>query len=167
MKELETVSDPAVFGGEASPVITHLLQDAAAACQHTRRAETILWSAQAIDPACLPVYFALYKFYFYKFRLKDAEKAALMGLETAARLAGFSADWAQLTPDCANWQETDGPRHFYLFTLKALAFILLRQGRLADSLILLDKLQELDPDDAVGSSVIRDLARETGLVGRD
>ena len=163
MKGLETVSDPAVFGGEASPVITRLLQDAAAAYQQTGRAETILWSAQAIDPACLPVYFALYKFYFYKFRLEDAEKAALMGLDTAARLAGFSADWAQLTPHCVSWDVTDGPQHFYLFTLKALAFIRLRLGRQADSLILLDKLQELDPDDAVGGSVIRDLARESGL----
>lgn len=167
MEGLETVSDPAVFGGEANAVITHLLRDAAATYQQSSRAETILWSAQAIDHACLPVYFALYKFYFYKFRLEAAEKAALMGLETAARLAGFTAGWAQLSPHCASWGATDDPQHFYLFTLKALAFIRLRQGRQADSLILLDKLQELDPDNAAGSSVIRELARESGLVCAD
>ncbi|ARU32774.1 hypothetical protein CAP31_00265 [Sulfuriferula sp. AH1] len=158
---MDSAGDPlALFGGEASPVIAQLLHDAAAAYQHTSRAEAILWSAQAINPACLPVYFALYKFYFYKFRLADAEKVALMGLETAARQGGFASDWKQLSPLSVNWGLTDRPQHFYLFTLKALAFIRLRLGQHTDSLALLDKLQELDPGDSVGSSVIRDLATE-------
>lgn len=161
MKGLDSIGDPlALFGGEASPVIAQLLQEAAAAYQQTSRAEAILWSAQAINPACLPVYFALYKFYFYKFRLADAEKVALMGLETAARQGGFTADWSQLSLQSVDWHLTDQPQHFYLFTLKALAFIRLRLGQREDSLALLDKLRELDPADSVGSSVIRDLAAE-------
>ena len=161
MKTLEMIGDTmSLFGGEASPVVTLLLQEAAAAYQHTSRAESILWSAQAIAPACLPVYYALYKFYFYKCRLLDAEKVALMGLETAARQAGVAADWALLSPQSVNWYLPDAPQHFYLFTLKALAFIRLRLGKRAESLALLDKLQELDPGDSVGSSVIRDLAKE-------
>ena len=161
MKGLETAGDPiALFGGEASPVITQLLQEAAAAYQQTSRAEAILWSAQAIDPACLPVYFALYKFYFYKFRLADAEKVTLMGLKTAAHQGGFPVEWSHLSPLSVNWRLTDEPQHFYLFTLKALAFIRLRLGKREESLALLDKLQELDPSDSVGSSVIRDLANE-------
>ncbi len=161
MKGLETAGDPiAVFGGEASPVVTQLLREAAAAYQQTSRAEAILWSAQAIDPTCLPVYFALYKFYFYKYRLMDAEKVALMGLETAAHQGGFPADWSHLSPLSASWRMTDGPPHFYLFTLKALAFIRLRLGRPGESLALLGKLREPDPGDSVGSSVIHDLANE-------
>jgi hypothetical protein len=161
MKSLETAGDPiALFGGEASPVITQLLQEAAAVYQQTSRAEAILWSAQAIDPACLPVYFALYKFYFYKFRLADAEKVALMGLKTAAHQGGFPAEWSRLSPTTAKWGSTEGVQHFYLFTLKALAFIRLRMGKREESLALLDKLRELDPNDSVGSSVIRDLANE-------
>ena len=158
MKGLETSGDPiSLFGGEASPVITQLLQEAAAVYQQTSRAEAILWSAQAIDPSCLPVYFALYKFYFYKFRLADAEKAALMGLKTAAQQGDFTADWAHLSPLSANWSSTEGVQHFYLFTLKALAFIRLRLGKREESLTLLNKLKELDPKDSVGSSVILDL----------
>ena len=161
MKGLETAGDPiALFGGEASPVITQLLQDAAAVYQQTNRAEAILWSAQAIDPACLPVYFALYKFYFYKFRLEDAEKAALMGMKTAAGQGGFPADWWRLSVSDANWDAAADAQHFYLFTLKALAFIRLRLGKREESLALLDKLKELDPKDSVGASVIRDLANE-------
>ncbi|BBO99727.1 hypothetical protein [Sulfuriferula nivalis] len=161
MKSMNTIGDPVdLFGGEASPVIAQLLQDAAAAYQQTSRAEAILWSAQAISPTCLPVYFALYKFYFYKFRLADAEKVALMGLATAAQKGGFSPDWSQLSIQSTNWSPTEEPQHFYLFTIKALAFIRLRLGRRAESLALLDKLRELDPSDTVGSSVIRDLAGE-------
>lgn len=161
MKGMETAGDPiALFGGEASPVITQLLQEAAAVYQQSSRAEAILWSAQAIDPTCLPVYFALYKFYFYKFRLADAEKVALMGLGTAAHQGGFPAEWSHLSPTTAKWNSTEGAQHFYLFTLKALAFIRLRLGRREESLALLDKLRELDPNDSVGSSVIRDLANE-------
>ena len=161
IKGLETAADPvALFGGEASSVITQLLQEAATVYQQTSRAEAILWSAQAIDPACLPVYFALYKFYFYKLRLADAEKAALMGLKTAAHQGGFTAEWSRLSHSDANWNSALGAQHFYLFTLKALAFIRLRLGRREESLALLDKISELDPGDTVGSSVIRDLLNE-------
>lgn len=159
MKALEAAGDPiAVFGGEAKPVIIQLLQEAAAVYQQTNRAEKILWSAQAIDPSCLPVYFALYKFYFYKSRLADAEKAALAGLRTAAQQGGFPAEWSHLTAIAAKWSSPEGVQHFYLFTLKALAFIRLRLGKREESLAILDKLEELDPQDSVGSSVIRDLA---------
>ncbi len=159
MKSLETPGDPmALFGGEAKPVIHRLLLDAAAVYQQTNRAEKILWSAQAMDPSCLPVYFALYKFYFYKARLEDAEKAALTGLKSAAQQGGFSADWMNLSAASAKWESTEGAQHFYLFTLKALAFIRLRLKRREESLAILHKLKELDPKDTVGSSVIRDLA---------
>ena len=159
MIALETLGDPiSVFGGEAKPVIIRLLQEAAAVYQQTNRAEKILWSAQAIDPSCLPVYFALYKFYFYKFRLADAEKAALAGLKSAAQQGGFAAEWSCLSVTTAKWSSPEGAQHFYLFTLKALAFIRLRLGKREESLAILDKLEELDPQDSVGSSVIRDLA---------
>lgn len=113
MKDLETVGDPiALFGGEASPVIAQLLRDAAASYQQTSRAEAILWSAQAIDPTCLPVYFALYKFYFYKYRLTDAEKVALMGLETAARQGGFPARLVTPVPSVSGLEFDGGNAAF-------------------------------------------------------
>ena len=160
MGTLEATSEPiTLFGGDASPVISQLLKDAAASYLQANRAEAILWSAQVIDPECLPVYFALYKFYFYKFRLADAEKVAFLGLKTAAKKCGFPAEWKQLSFADADWGSTVGPQHFYLFTLKALAFIRLRIGRRDESLEILLKLLELDPKDTVGSSVIRDLAK--------
>ena len=62
--ELKVVPENFAFGREVSSVIANLLREAAATYSQTFRAEAILWSAQAIDPTCLPVYFSLYKFYF-------------------------------------------------------------------------------------------------------
>ncbi len=121
----------------------------------------LLRDAQRLDPECLPVYFALYKYYFYRSRLADAERAALDALNAAARQGGFPADWAELKPETANWSDIRSPAHFYLFSLKALAFIRLRQRRAPEARELLDKLTELDPLDRVGASVIGSLAAAT------
>ena len=48
--------------------------------------------------------------------------------------------------------------HFYLFSLKALAFIRLRRGDREGCERLLAKLGELDHNDSVGASVIRAFA---------
>jgi tetratricopeptide (TPR) repeat protein len=149
---------PPRFGGAAPEPVDRRLRDAASAYADTDRAEALLCEARALDPQCLPVYFALYKFYFYKRRLAEAEATALQGIEVAARQAGFATDWNLLGPHSAAWADTDGPQHFYLFSLKALAFIRLRLGRAGEAAVLLDKLAELDPQDSVGAAVIRALA---------
>jgi hypothetical protein len=155
------IDEPPRFGGHASEPIDRRLREAAGAYADTTRAETLLREAQQLDPQCLPVYFALYKFYFYKKRLADAESAALMGLTAAAYQAGFAVDWTVLSPQSAQWTATDGPQHFYLFSLKALAFIRLRLGRTREAAAILAKLAELDPQDSVGASVVRALASAT------
>lgn len=149
---------PGIAEGGLPPGVSEWLAQAGAAYHNTERAEFLLCTAQALAPECLPVYFALYKFYFYKHMLPQAEEVALQALEIAARQGGFSPDWTRLDAHSADWRRVDAPQHFTLFTLKALAFIRLRLGRREDSHALLIKLQELDPLDTVGASVIRDLA---------
>lgn len=151
-------SDHGGHGPELPAVVEHLLNEAVATARQPNRAEAILWSAQAMFPECLPVYFALYKFYFHKGRLHEAERATRLGLAQAARQAGFDSDWHCLTRASVDWNDTRGPQHFYLFSLKALAFICLRLGRRSESHAILSKLAQIDPGDSVGASVIRDLA---------
>jgi hypothetical protein len=147
------------IGFAAPPEIDEKLREAAACYDDTEKAEELLWTALKADPQCLGSYFSLYKFYFYKRMLKEAEGVALLGLGTAARLGGFSPDWNKLDAQSVDWKRVDAPQHFYLFTLKALAFMRLRLGYAEESHALLAKLQELDPLDTVGASVIRDLAQ--------
>lgn len=147
-----------LFGGDTSAEIAALLERAMDSYADTELAETLLWKAQRLDAGALPVYFSLYKFYFYKGNLEQAELAARMALLAAAMQGGFNADWRSLRQDTADWTDYAAPAHFYLFSLKALAFIRLRLGDTAESFAILAKLMALDPADSVGASVIRAIA---------
>ena len=81
-----------------------------------------------------------------------------MALVTAAGNGGFAPEWYKQRRDSTNWRDTFAPQHFYLFSLKALAFIRLRRGARKDCMAILEKLAEIDPDDSVGATVIRDIA---------
>lgn len=135
-----------------------LLEEAMSVYADTARAESLLQQAQREAPDALPVYFSLYKFYFYKGDLEEAERSARLALDTAARQAGFSSDFQSLTPDTTDWTRHDGPQHFYLFSLKALAFIRLRRGDKSGCEQILEKLGELDKEDTVGACVIGSIA---------
>lgn len=149
----------AASGFEAPPGIDRYLREAAAVYADTAAAERMLQCALEVDSQCLAAYFSLYKFYFYKRRLEDAERVAMRALESAAWQGQFPADWPQLTRASTDWTRVDSPQHFYLFTLKALAFMRLRLGRSEDARAMLAKLEELDPSDTVGAGVIRALSR--------
>lgn len=136
------------------PRVAGYLSAAAAAAGEWREAESLLWRAQSADPDCLHVYYTLYKFYFKHNRLGDAERAAFLALDAAARQAHIPSDWRLLDNASCDWGRVDAPQHFYLFSLKALAFIRLRQQRMDDTRHLLTKLKEIDPQDSVGASVI-------------
>lgn len=147
-----------LFGGETAPEVSELLERAMQSYADTQLAETLLWQAQQKAPDALPVYYSLYKFYFYKRDLENAELSARMALQAAAKTGGFDADMLALHPDSADWEDYASAAHFYLFSLKALAFILLRRGIRNEAALIIDKLIELDPHDSVGASVVRSIA---------
>lgn len=143
-----------VAAEDLPPRVAGYLSAAAAAVGEWREAESLLWRAQAADPDCLHVYYTLYKFYFNHNRLGDAERAACLALDAAASQAHISSNWDSLDKDSCDWSQVGAPQHFYLFSLKALAFIRLRQHRMEDATGILAKLREIDPHDSVGASVI-------------
>lgn len=169
MSNLRVFDERVLFDPDMDPE-THLRLQTAVAATHGNPAEAELHfiQAQLLDPACLATYFALYKFHFHLRQFDKAERAALAGLREAAQQGGFSDAWQTLPRSALEESRTrHGPKpaHFFLFTLKALAFIRLRQGRGAESREILDRLLELDPDDVSGASVIR--ALESGVQGDD
>ncbi|ANJ66274.1 hypothetical protein A9404_01780 [Halothiobacillus diazotrophicus] len=125
--------------------------------------EQMLRDTLAVNPDQLSAYYALYKLLFRQSRLEEAANVAQLGLAVSARLGRFTAAWQKLDRPTADWADTQSPAHFYLFTLKALSFIRLRQGEFAECRSLLEKLDELDPEDLVGASVIRAYADGSSL----
>jgi hypothetical protein len=154
------VGERIIFSPNIPPEVNQLLQAAVIASSVDQaRAENLFIQAQTTDRHCLQTYFALYKFYFYQKRLADAERIALSGLEESARQGGFPSDFRRLVREPKKWDlYANEITLFYLYTLKALAFIKLRQGQMVEGQLILSLLQQLDPQDKSGASVIMDLA---------
>jgi hypothetical protein len=143
------------FGSLPAPV-NALLQQGVIAYRHDNaRADELFRQALQAALAQLPVYFCLYKIHAYQGNLDEAQNAAEDGLREAARQAGWTADWRHWRPEPA---VPDGPGRFALYTLKALAFINLRQNRRVQAGQKLDALKHLDPAGVVGWPVVAALA---------
>jgi hypothetical protein len=158
--------EDAVLFGPGVPAATNSRLQFAVAARHrdNTEAENVLWEARAEDPTCLPVYFALYKFYANSKKLDRAERAARLALAESARQAGMPVDWEKLSrkPKLYDLYGSEAGL-FYLFSLKALAFIKLRRDQLYEAGEILRHLARLDPEDRCGGSVVRGLAEGVGV----
>ncbi|HEY8094711.1 MAG TPA: hypothetical protein VIE65_01260 [Methylobacter sp.] len=163
MASVAFVEERVMFSPNMPAEVNNLLQAAVAASSVDQsRAEALFLQAQKLDSHCLQTYFALYKFYFFQRRLADAERIVIAGLEESARQGGFPSDYRRLAQNRQKWDlYANEITLFYLYTLKALAFIKLRLGFTIDAQLVLSHLQQLDPEDLSGASVIMDLA--TGI----
>jgi hypothetical protein len=160
MAAVSFVEERVMFSPHLPTDVNNLLQAAVASSSVDQsQAERLFIQAQTLDSHCLQTYFALYKFYFFQKRLVDAERIVIAGLEEAARQGGFPSDYRRLVLKQHTWDlYADEITLFYLYTLKALAFIKLRQGDDINAQLILSHLQKLDPKDLSGASVIMDLA---------
>lgn len=142
--------------GDLPDEVDELLQAGVQACRTDRTAGDALFrQALAADSTALPTYFCLYKIHAYSGRLAEARGVAEAGLAEAARQAGWSPDWRRWQPIETSLSE---PGRFALYTLKALAFIALRDRRPEDAAGMLAALARLDPRGHVGWPVVAELA---------
>lgn len=147
-----------LFSPNLPEAVNQLLQ-AAVTASHADQllAEKLFRQAQDTDRACLQTYFALYKFYFYQGRLPEAEREVIAALEEAAHQGRFPSDYRRLSRGEWNMYASE-TTFFYLYSLKALAFIKLRLAQDAEARVILSLLRVLDPEDRCGASVIMSLA---------
>jgi hypothetical protein len=146
-----------LFGGEVPPQVKDLVEQARNA-ETPERALALLWTAQVCAPECPSLYYLLYKFHARHADFEQAELAALKGLDIAAEQAHLPDDWRTVTSDMANFL-SPGPARFWLFTLKALAFIRLRRKDPEAARVYLDKVHQLDPQGGTGADVIEALLK--------
>lgn len=157
----DMLSDPDTIDfGELPEGIDALLQQAVAAYRHDRAsADQLFRQALAAAPTALPIYFCLYKIHTYQGNLDAAQAAAESGLREAAGQAGWHLDWREWRPQPV---PPEGAGRFALYTLKALAFIHLRQSNRHQARQILEALRRLDPAGAVGWPVVAALAEGVG-----
>ena len=147
-----------LFGGTISPAAQHLITVARNAPRE--QVAAALWTAAVTTPDSLPVYYLLYKFHATLGELDRAHDAASKGLAAAAKAAGLSDDWRLVRPGDADFSQP-GPARFWLFTIKALAFISLRQRERAAAAALIEQLRRLDPADQLGAGVVEALLKQS------
>lgn len=130
-----------------------------------REAEALghLHEAAALAPNHAAVLIALYRFHFYKGRLEEALRIARLCLDKAARENSLTADWRQVQPEDANFDDIAAvlPR-FFLFSLKGYAYLHMRLGNHAEGHAAVTKLLELDPADRIGARVLLGILERKG-----
>jgi len=154
--------EAACLGGLLPPAVQWELDAAAAAYRDDAVAEQHLQRAYLLAPEHPAVHIGLYRFYFYKNRLREALAVAQRCLEKAARDNALPLEWQAVTPQFADFSSYAALPRFYLFTLKACAYLHMRLGELAAGEAMLTKLIELDPIDRLGGSVLRGVLQRMG-----
>lgn len=145
------------FGFNLNQEVNAHLQRAAALVGSRAQSIKHLYKALEVRPDQLETLVALYKILFYQGKTEQAEDLVFQALVKSATQGQFSHDWNSLDITSTDWEDPRGPGHFYLYSLKALAFIRLRQEMLRDARQILQALQRIDPEDKIGANVIRDL----------
>jgi tetratricopeptide (TPR) repeat protein len=158
----------ALLGGGLPPAAESHLQEAGRSYHHDELAEWHLREAQAIAPDHAAVLIGLYRFYFYKNRLREALEVARTCLRKAAADNGLPTDWRQVQSADARFDSYEAmlPR-FYLFTLKGYAYLQLRLGNLGEGQAAVMKLLELDPSDKLGARVLLGVLERMGQIDDD
>lgn len=159
----EASLEAALLGAGLPTAAERHLQLAGLAYHQAEVAELHLRKAQALAPGHAAVLIGLYRFYFYQGRLADALEVARVCLQKAARDNSLAGDWRQVRRRDAEFGSYDAmlPR-FYLFTLKAYAYLQLRLGNLAEGQAAVTKLLELDPTDKLGANVLVGVLKRMG-----
>lgn len=156
-----------VYGGSLPADVAGLLTEAAARYHDEPEAERLLQQALALAPAHTAVHIALYRFYFYKNRLGKALACAVRCLDQTAETCGIPRDWRRVRSQDAAFDSYDAMPRFYLFTLKAYAYIQMRLGCLEEGREAVAKVLELDPGDKLGASVLQGVLDRVGLEDDD
>ncbi len=156
------LADALLGGGLPSQAEWHLCE-AGRSYHQEDVAEAHLHEAQIIAPDHVAVLIGLYRFYFYKGRLRDALGIAVICLGKASAMLGLPRDWRDVDGRDAAFDDFSAviPR-FFLFTLKGYAYLQLRLGHIEEGREALMKLGELDPNDKMGGSVLRGVLDHMG-----
>ncbi len=154
--------EDACFGAGLPPEAERELQQAAKRYANEASSEAHLKRAIALAPEHPATHIGLYRFYFYRNRLGEALAIGTACLAQAARYNGLSTDWRQVERAQADFASYSALPRFYLFTLKACAYLHMRLGELDIGAAQLAKLLELDPRDRVGGSVLRSVLDRIG-----
>ncbi len=163
-QRLDGSSSPGfLFAEEGSSAALEILEQAMHGDADSSSTEALLLNAQATDPECLQVYFALYKFYFYHKSFDDAERAARQGLAVAARQGGVPIPGRVEYTEC-RLVEPERSTAFLPLQSQGLGLHTVAPRRQQRERANTREIVRTGPRDSIGASVLRQLASARVLI---
>ncbi len=152
------------FEKPMSQEVENLLQ-AASDAYAEGRAEPLLLQAFLLEPENLTVLVAMYRFYYYQHRYRDAIDVAHKAMAAVAPTIYFPEEWAEIrAANLANGvSQSFTLVRFYLLALKGAAYLHLRLGEIEKGVRMLNKVMELDVKDRLGAAALLRAMRPTAL----
>lgn len=132
---------------DLDPAAERLLRAAGRAWHDPAEAQRLLDAAEAIAGDHPALLIARYRLAFYRHRFEAALAHAEAVLAHAARRLNVPPDWRIVRPSDADFS-SDGPDlRFWMFTLQAYGYVLVRLGRAPEGLAAWRALAALDMRD--------------------
>lgn len=149
------------FNAPLPPKVAELI-DQAALLYGEGDAEKPLLRAFFLAPEHLMVHVALYRFYYYQHRYKDALFIADKAMAVTGRELNLPADWRDLEKGHLGVasMKSMGMLRFYLLALKGTGYLNLRLGKVHAAIEILSKLVTLDEKNRLGASMLLDIAKD-------
>jgi hypothetical protein len=144
------------------PDEVNALLAAAADAYGSESAEHNLLRAHFLEPEHLTVLVALYRYFYYQHRYRDAFLVAERAMDITARRLEIRCTWQRLDLQSlgAGIMKSMTLTRFYLMALKGSGYLKLRLGETDNGLARLEKVAELDTDDRMGVLSLVQLARD-------
>ena len=119
-------------------------EDGPAAEGHIKR-------ALEIAPDHLATHYGAFKFYYYQRRLPECLPHIDAWMREGIKRNNLPADWRDVRPSDANFDDYDGDPRMFLFSLRAKGWLLAKLRRFEEGSEILKKVAELDPKDHMGA----------------
>lgn len=145
--------DPIPYEG-LDPRADQALQVASLHWHDEAVAERWLRDAESIAPTHLAVVVAHYRYHFYKHHFDKASDYATKCLSLAAKALGLPVDYREVDVSHADFTAFHPHIRFWLFTMQAYGYVLLRCGRHDEGLSVLRKIVELDGRDQTRTRIL-------------
>lgn len=137
------------YGGDLPAEAERALHAVGLCWDDEQASEAQIQRALAIAPRHLAVHYGAYKFYYYRRRLDEALPHVEAWVDEAIRRNGLPSDWRAVSSSDADFTHFDSEPRVFLFSLRAMGWLLARLGRIEEGRAALAKVAALDPQDQI------------------
>jgi tetratricopeptide (TPR) repeat protein len=150
------------YGGDLPAEAERALHAVGLCWEDEKASEAHILRALEIAPDHLAVHYGAYKFYYYRRRLSDALPHVEAWVAEAIRRNGLPSDWRDVRSEHADFTDFDSDPRLFLFSLRAMGWLLARLGRIEEGREALEKVAALDPKDQIRARRLIDILDQQG-----